>query len=424
MGDLLLQNKTPSRILSATALLTFLCVAIFAQAGDKYTVLRTFNTSAGGVLPAGELLMDSAGNLYGTDTQGGHNNGGTIFELIPNGQGGFTYKELYECSQTFDCTLPVGSLVMDTAGNLYGSSLFGHIFEISKTSSGSWTASVLYDFGAEIAPPSSVILDAAGNLYGINPTGGVSNLGYVFELSPSQGGWSLTHLHDFHGSDGAATTGNTENQVGGLILDSLGNLYGATVAGGTSKNCTGGCGVVFELSNNSGKWTETVLRSLSGSDGANPIAPLLMDANGDLYGTASNGGARGFGSVFKTSRASGAWQTQVLHSFTGVHLDGEFPDSALVLDPSGNIYGTTEAGGADLKSCQVWNDNGCGMVFELSPNGAQWKESILKAFSGGTDGAFPQGVVLDGKGNLFGAAQAGGRLFEGLVFEISPAGAQ
>ncbi len=416
-----MKTKDKPKILSVLALLAFLCVALCAQAGSKYTIVRTFNASAGGVLPAGALLMDSAGNLYGADTQGGSTNGGTIFELIPNGQGGFTYKDLYECNNAFDCTLPVGSLVMDAAGNLYGSSLFGHVFEISKTSSGTWTASVIHDFGDQVAPPSSLVLDAAGNLYGINPTGGTNNLGYVFELSPSQSGWSLTHLHDFRGDDGAATTGNTENQVGGLIVDSTGNLYGATVAGGASKNCSGGCGVVFELTNNSGAWTETVLHSFSGKDGANPIAPLMMDASGDLYGTASNGGAKGFGSVFKASRASGAWQTRVLHSFTGAHLDGEFPDSALVMDPSGNIYGTTEAGGGDLKSCQVWNDNGCGMVFELSPNGAQWRESILKAFSGGTDGAFPQGVVLDGNGNLFGVAQAGGRLFEGLVFEISPA---
>lgn len=414
-----MNNQTLSRALTVAVVAATLSFALFAHASSTYTVVRTFNASAGGVLPAGALLMDDTGNMYGTNTQGGRNNGGTIFELAPNGQGGFTYTDLYECSTALDCTLPVGSLVKDQAGNLYGASLFGHIFEITKTSTGAWTAIVLHDFGTEIAPPSSLVLDGAGNLYGINPAGGTHNLGYVFELSPAQSGWSLTHLHDFNGTDGAATTGNTENQVGGLILDAVGNLYGATVAGGSSKNCSGGCGVIFELRNNAGSWTETVLHSLNGTDGANPIAPLMMDAAGNLYGTTSNGGAKGFGSVFKTSLASGTWQTRVLHSFTGAHLDGEFPDSGLVMDKSGNLYGTTESGGGDLRSCDVFNDHGCGMVFELSPNGALWKETILKAFSGGKDGAFPQGVTLDGSGNLFGAAQAGGRLFEGLVFQIS-----
>ncbi len=412
-------HQEQSTILRIVTLLTFLCVAICAHAAGKYTVVRTFNPSAGGVLPAGALLMDGSGNFYGANTQGGANNGGTIFELIPNGQGGFNYKDLYECSKNFDCTLPVGSLAMDTAGNLYGSGLFGHVFEITRTASGAWTAIVLYNFGVQTAPPSSLILDAAGNLYGINPTGGTHNLGYVFELSRSQGGWSLTHLHDFSGPDGAATTGMTQDQVAGLIFDGQGNLYGATVAGGSSKSCSVGCGVVFELSRNSGGWTETVLHTLSGSDGANPIAPLMMDADGNLYGTASNGGSKGFGSVFKLSRATGVWQRRILHNFTGAHLDGEFPDSALVMDQSGNLYGTTESGGADHQSCDVFSDHGCGTVFELSPNGSLWKETILKAFSGGTDGAFPQGVILDGAGNLFGAAQGGGRLFEGLLFEIS-----
>ncbi len=416
-----MKHPEQSPILSVLTLLTFLSLAVCANAASQYTIVRTFNPSTGGVLPAGALLMDGAGNFYGTNTQGGANNGGTIFELIPNGQGVFRYKVLYECSKTFDCTLPVGSLVMDASGNLYGSTLWGHVFEMTKTSSGGWTATVLYNFGIEVAPPSSLILDTAGNLYGINPTGGSHNLGYVFELSPSPGGWSLARLHDFSGPDGAATTGATEDQVGGLIFDTAGNLYGATVAGGTSKNCTGGCGVVFELSKDSGSWTETVLHSLSATDGANPIAPLMIDANGNLYGTASNGGAKGFGSAFKLSRSSGAWQTRVLHSFTGARLDGEFPDSALVMDQIGNLYGTTESGGADHQSCDVFNDHGCGTVFELSPSGVQWRETILKAFSGGTDGAFPQGVILDRAGNLLGAAQGGGRLFEGLIFEISPA---
>jgi uncharacterized repeat protein (TIGR03803 family) len=418
-GDIFV--KTP--INSSRSVLAMLVTSIlFCTAGlaaDKYTVVRAFNPSAGGVLPAGALVMDATGNLYGTNTQGGKHNGGTIFELMPNAQGGWTYNDLYDCSSTSDCTLPVGSLVIDNAGNLYGSSLFGHVFELTRAS-GAWTAIVLHNFGIEIAPPSSLVLDASGNLYGINPTGGKNNLGYVFKLSPAQTAWALTDLHDFRGIDGAATTGNTENQVGGLIFDDAGALYGATVAGGTSTKCAGGCGVVFQMTNHSGAWTETVLHSLDGNDGANPIAPLMMDTARNLYGTASSGGAKGLGTVFQLSRVSGGWQASVLHSFSGVHLDGAYPDSGVVQDSSGNLYGTTESGGGDHTSCQVQSDYGCGMVFELSPNGSQWKESILKAFSGRNDGAFPQGVILDGNGNLYGAAQGGGSEFEGLIFELSP----
>ncbi len=148
-----------------------------------------------------------------------------------------------------------------------------------------------------------------------------------------------------------------------------------------------------------------------------------MDAAGNLYGTATSGGTRNLGVVFEMSQVSGAWRTRVLHNFTGVHLDGAYPNSALIMDAAGNLYGATEAGGGDLTSCQVMSDSGCGTVFEVSPSGTQWKTSILHAFSGRKDGGFPGAVVRDVGGNLYGAAEAGGPLFEGVVFKISPAAA-
>jgi uncharacterized repeat protein (TIGR03803 family) len=396
--------------------------SLWASATDTYTAIRVFNPSTGGGIPYGGLHADSAGNLYGTNSTGGTAGWGTIFELSPNAQGGWDYSVLYNCTSV-DCAVPVGSLVMDQSGNVYGSTLFGNVFELTRDASGNWSASLIHAFsgGNEGTSPSPVILDSAGNLYGVNATGGDHSLGYVFELSPSDGGWSLIHLHDFSGSDGAQTLNTAGEQVAGLIMDSTGNLYGTTGAGGSSTKCSGGCGVVFELKNDGGTWTETVLHNFVGSDGSNPNAALLIDAAGKLYGTATAGGADGFGVAFETYPASGGgWRTRVLHSFTGTDLDGEYPNSALIMDSAGNLYGATESGGGDHLSCQVMNDAGCGTVFELSLSGTQWKESILKAFSGRKDGAFPQGVVMDSKGNLYGAAQAGGRLFMGLIFKIAP----
>jgi uncharacterized repeat protein (TIGR03803 family) len=240
-------------------------------------------------------------------------------------------------------------------------------------------------------------------------------------LSPGSSGWSLTDLHDFNGRDGnASNSGNSAAGVlGGLIMDASGNLYGVTFSGGSSSACSSGCGVVFKLTNKSGAWTETVLHSFNGANGAEPGAALTMDAAGNLYGTTTAGGSAGFGVVFKISLVSGKPVARVLHNFTNAGGDGAYPQSALVIDAANNLYGTTLAGGG-ASSCQVELDSGCGMAFRLSPVGNQWKESLLHAFKGRGDGAFPGGLVMDGKGNLYDDAFVGGRYIQGLVFEIVP----
>jgi uncharacterized repeat protein (TIGR03803 family) len=417
-----MKSRYRSRLLRLIAVMAAtLWLTLCAQAAAKYITLRSFNPNSGGGIPYGGLLADQAGNLYGANSSGGTGNWGTIFELTPNGQDGWNYSVLYDCGTTTDCAVPMGSLAMDQAGNLYGVTYFGNVFEITHSVSEGWTATVLHAFtgGLDGIAPSPLILDAAGNLYGTNATGGPSNLGYVFELSISEGRWSLTHLYDFTGRDGAETTNTAGGQVAALIQDAAGNLYGTTSLGGTSTKCKGGCGVIFELKNDSGKWSETVLHNFSGTDGANPDAALLMNAAGNFYGTATGGGAKGLGVVFELSQSSGMWKTSVLHSFTGVGLDGAYPNSALVMDSAGNLYGATFAGGGGLQSCQVLTDVGCGVVFELSPTGTKWKTSILHAFTGGVDGAFPGGVILDSEGNLYGGAESGGQMFDGLVFKIA-----
>jgi uncharacterized repeat protein (TIGR03803 family) len=423
-GESFMSTQESSHIVRLSVVIAIFSIAVWAQAADTYTVIRAFNPSAGGSIPYGALLMDASGNLYGANSAGGTNGWGTVFELTPNAQGGWTYTELYDCGVHMDCAVPMGSLVMDHAGNLYGVTIFGNVFEVSPSGAGEWTGSLIRAFGGGFdgSEPSPLVMDSAGNLYGTNATGGANSLGYVFELSNAGGSWSLTHLHDFGGIDGAETTNNAGDKVGGVIMDAAGNLYGATGAGGTSKKCSGGCGVVFHLKNTSGVWTETVLHSFGGADGSDPNASLLLDQAGNLFGTATAGGKDGLGVVFETSPGSGgSWTTRVLHNFTGIHLDGAYPNAAMVMDSAGNLYGATFAGGGDLQSCQVFNDFGCGTVFELSLSGAQWKTSILHAFSGRRDGAFPGGVLLGTDGALYGAAQSGGSLSEGVVFKLSAA---
>jgi uncharacterized repeat protein (TIGR03803 family) len=418
-----MNSHESSHIGRLTFIATLFLISISAQAADKYTLIRTFNGNSGGAIPYGALLMDSSGNLFGANSAGGTNGWGTIFELTPNGTS-WNYTQLYDCGIRLDCAVPMGTLVMDHAGNLYGVTVFGNAFEVSPNGAGDWTGSVIraFDGGFDGNAPSPLVLDSSENLYGTNATGGSNGLGYVFELSHSGGSWSLTHLHDFNGTDGAETTDTAGDIVAGVIFDASGNLYGTTGAGGSSTKCSGGCGVIFKLHPDGGGWTESVVQSFSGGDGSNPNAALLMDQAGNLFGTTTSGGAHGLGVVFKASATSeDGWQTSVLHHFSGIHLDGAYPNAAMVMDSAGNLYGSTFAGGGDLKSCQVFNDTGCGTVFEVSNSSGQWKTTILHAFSGRRDGGFPGGVLLGTNGALYGAAQSGGTQSGGVVFQLSSA---
>jgi len=393
---------------SSSILLAILMTLLFtfdALAVDKLTVLHSLNPNNGdGSGPTGGLFMDHAGNLYGGSTSG------VVFQLTPNGSGGWNYNVLSTC-----CAYGLGSFVMDQAGNLYGTTFFGELFELSPTSSGPWTLSIVYQFsgGSEISP---LLIDAAGNLYGA-ATGGAGGFGYIFEFSPlSSGGWSLNILHEFSGIDGKEDSG-AAGLVPGLIMDSTGDIYGATYAGGTSNN-----GVVFRLHNSGGVWHESILHQFRGADGANPDAALVMDASGNLFGTTNAGGASGFGVIFETSHVSGSWQTRVLHHFGGFSVDGAYPNAAMLIDASGNLFGTTAAGGTSFE-CTVGTAAGCGTAFELKHNGSAWKEITLHSFQAKGDGGVPGGVIADAAGNLYGGALFGGRFDNaGVIFELTPQG--
>jgi uncharacterized repeat protein (TIGR03803 family) len=272
-------------------------------------VLYAFQGGNDGSSPSSGLILDSSGNLYGTtenggggtDCSGNYAGCGTVFELSPNGSGGWTETILYSFQGGSDGALPTSGLVFDQAGNLYGTTrfgggTFGTVFELSPKGSGGWTETILYTFtnNSDGAYPQGLIFDQKGNLYGTTVGGGglcgggFNPCGTVFELSPNgSGGWTETSLYVFQVSDGIW------NPNPGLVFDQAGNLFGTTPASGENGCVEGyGCGAVFELSpNGSGGWKETLLFSFQGgSDGVGPNPGLMFDQAGNLYGTAQAGG--------------------------------------------------------------------------------------------------------------------------------------
>jgi uncharacterized repeat protein (TIGR03803 family) len=232
--------------------------------------------------------MDGSGNLYGTTEIGGASCSGTVFKLTP-GATGWTEQDIYTFTGLTDGSRPYGGLIADEAGNFYGTTegggagLYGVVYELSP-SGGSWTETVLYAFKKENdgnGPTGELVRDGAGNLYGLTGNADGSYLkSTAFELSPSSSGWTETIIHRFSQSTAAGY-----NPHSGLVSDSAGNLYGTNYYGGSYD-----AGTVFKLSpNGAGGWTNTVLHTFTGSDGANPLGNLLLDAGGNIYGSTIGG---------------------------------------------------------------------------------------------------------------------------------------
>ena len=343
------------------------------------TALHAFTGGAGGGAPALGVTFDAAGNLYGATSVGGSsscrfdNQGcGVAFRLSPNSGGSWDETVLESFAGINTGFTPIGSLLLDSSGNLYGTTYYdgqsgGVAFELSPSASGDWRETVLHKFADSpdgAGPLAALISDSAGNLYGTTFGGGIFGTGTVFELSNSGAQWSEKVLYSFGKKSGYSL-------YAPLVMDAAGNLYGTTMAGGQrgNKQCPdGGCGVVFELSPAaSGDWQETVLYAFSGlTDGGSPRGGVVLDAEGNIYGTTEYGGrsagGSGYGVVFKLSQTAGVWKETVLHTFTGVP-DGALPIASLVLNAAGNLYGTTTQGGHS--GCE--GNTGCGTVFEITP---------------------------------------------------------
>lgn len=416
---------------SLLALLTSLVVTL----GYLSTVSSAFAASekvllsfsgGDGSSPSGPLVFDAAGNLYGTTFYSGTFGNGTVFKLSPGANNTWT-EAVYSFGgkNGKGGAHPYGGLVLDSSGNLYGTTFYGGaygygtVFELTLNSSGKWTESVLYSFAGlrdGSNPASTLVFDAAGNLYGTTWYGGdVHGVigggdGTVFELSPTEKGrWIEKVLYQFHGDDGA-------NPRAGVVFDAAGNLYGGTVDGGYAL-CNVTCGVVYKLTPGSnGTWTETVLHRFASVDGGYNEGGVVLDAVGNLYGTTLIGGADGGGTVFKLSpNANGQWREQ-FYSINSTN--GFLTYGGAVLDAAGNIYVASEGSGSGRYLY--------GSVFKLTlgPNG-QWTNTMLHFFDL-QDGANPiSSLVLDAQGNLYGSSSYGGVGSCtgdgcGVVYEVTP----
>jgi uncharacterized repeat protein (TIGR03803 family) len=369
-----------------------------------------------------------------SDCSGVEGNGcGTVFELTPGTNGKWSESVLYRFQSDIDGANPNGSLLFDATGNLYGTTNAGGssfclgigcgvVFNLTPAGKGKWTESVLYNFqnGAQGASPlGGLLFDAAGNLYGSTSSGGEDLGGVAFALMPGSSGWTFNNLHSFCLVGNCVAEGS--EPFAGLAADSNGNLYGTTLMGGNNaRSCggfPGGCGVVFRLTPSHGGWTESVLHKFVGPEGVQPAARVTLDNQGNIYGATGIDGAFGFGTVFKLAPASGGrWKFTVIYNFRSGTNQGSF-NSGLVVDAAGSLYGATTFGGKG--SCA---GAGCGAVYKLTPGRhGRWTYTALHNFSGGQDGGQPSGdLILDTNGHIFGTAGVGGVSGSGVVFEITP----
>ena len=450
-------SQTAKQILPA---LLLCIVALPASAEWKEKVLYSFQGGTDGAYPAGGVVFDKRGNLYGATQQGGGTNCspmaacGTVYQLAPPAKKGDPWTEtllhVFHGKQHNDGEFPSGGVIADASGNIYGTSSYGGtgdcvllgikggcgtVFEVSppQTKGGKWTYTILYSFkgGKDgYLPFGDLVFDGAGNLYGATYFGGGKGTtcnpyyqycGTVFELSPPKtkgGNWTEKVLHSFAGgTDGA-------NPNGGLVLDSKGAIYDTTAGGGNENGECGspGCGTVFKLAPptmKGGAWTEKMLHRFNGQDGATPAADVVFAKNGSLYGTTSAGAISGNGSVFDIAAPTGGggpWKEAVLHRFIDGN-DGTSPRGGLIFDAGGNLYGTA-LGGATHR----------GVVFSLKPpkRGNSWPLTVLYNLAGSPDGDHPTAdIIFDGNGNLYGTTEWGGTAQScqggcGVVYEVSP----
>jgi hypothetical protein len=444
-----LPNQTTDRIKEAikmlrkafqAMLILFTLLIVTSAFSETEAVLYSFQGGAGGADPyQSGVVMDKSGNLYGVLSSGGQ--GGTncfgegcglIYELSPNPGGGWEETSLYVFKGRDDGGSPVGNLTIDAKGNLYGvteqggtggcNSVLGAgcgvVFRLSPSKKG-WKYSVIHSFESDGSYPNAgVVFDEAGNLYGTTQFGGdfFCGCGIVYQLKPvGKGKWTENTLYDFLG----ISRGGTDVSFPGsdVFIDANGNIFG-TGTGGGDVNCNDGCGGVYELvAQGNGTYQEEVLHVFTGGrDGIQPYGGVLLDSEGNIFGTTALGGGRGCnngkfgcGTVFELKKSGDSYEEKIIFRFTGDN--GYNPVADLYLDSANNLYSTTAAGGA-------FNN---GVAFSLGISSGKWTETVLYSFGSGTDGASSwASLTPDGSGGFFGTTRVGGANGAGTVFHLQP----
>jgi uncharacterized repeat protein (TIGR03803 family) len=415
--------RTSSRTATTLALAMGLALALpvlLAQSAQaqSYKVLYNFTGGQDGAYPEAGVTLDGGGNLYGTTYQGGSSNRGSVFKLAHKGSG-WTLSPLYSFTAGRDGSAPIARVVFGPDGSLYGTTQFGGrncgvgcgtVFNlkppvsICKAILCPWTETLLYKFsgGSDGANP------GYGDLT-FGPTGDIFGTTY-FGGNNAQGVVYELTFQSGKWTENAIYrfigTNDGGNPYSSVVFDGAGNLYGTAYAGGAD-----GHGTVFQLTPSLSGWTENTLYAFqSSSDGASPFGGVVFDNAGNLYGGASGGGAGSGGTVYELMPSNGSWIFSVIYSFTGsAYLPG--PYDSLTMDAAGNLYGTTFKDGA----------HSAGSVFKLTPLNGGWTETDLYDFSGGADGGIPYGSVsIDANGNLYGTASHGGTNGYGVIWEITP----
>ncbi len=412
--------------LALTMLFAVIAAVTPAAQAQTYTVIHNFTDGGDGAEPQTGLTIDAAGNLYGTTDSGGTGGYGTVFRLKHRGSG-WTLNTLYSFNGGSLGTYPSSRVLLAHDGTLYGttSEVIYHLkpFPTAQVSVGApWSAAVVHTFQGRPSDgggaQGDLFLDPSGNIYGTTEYGGS---GYC-------GGYGCGVVYEVTPSGGGWTEtvlysfpdGGGSLPRGGVVSDTSSNFYGVTELGGSH-------GVVYELSQSGSGWTEQSLHNFSGSggngDGDYPIGGLIIDASGNLYGTTEGGGTHGQGTAFELTPVNGSWTFNTIYSFSAAPgNDGPYygPEDKLVMDAVGNLYGTTYSDGAYH----------AGSVFKLTPSNGGWTYTSLHDFCAGgspcTDGFWPiSSLVLDASGNLYGTTSAGGTgscnpYGCGVVFEITP----
>jgi uncharacterized repeat protein (TIGR03803 family) len=419
-------QRKPSKI-AAGMILALLVVSSSLVQSQTFTVLHNFTGGADGSTPEAGVTMDASGNLYGTAGAGGETAGcgglgcGTVYKLARRSSG-WIFSPLYSFTGGNDGAFPVARVIPGANGTLYGSTFAG------GNAYGVNGAGVVFNLrppahlmGSVFSPWTETVLHTfAGDGDGANPTGDLlfDHAGNLYGTASCTTAICRGSVYELKPSNGGwmetilyafSVGGDGYYPIGGVIFDNAGNLYGVTNAGGIF------WGTVFQLIPSGSGWTETVLHNFqSASDGGFPVGGLILDSSGNLYGTTGAYGPQGGGTVFELSPSGSVSMFGLLYGF---HCSGDAcyslpgPQASLFMDSAGNLFGTTTQDGA----------HGYGNVFKLTPQAVGWTYTSLHDFTGGNDGALPYSSVLeDANGNLFGTAAEGGSYNKGVVWEITP----